>query len=102
MGLATAVYARPRRRVRRTSRQALVPHGSGRRTGTLHVVAGAAPLNNDEGFSVALPLEMSLPHVTAIGDVLAGSTKRVASAVCENAAAVAQIHPVLGNARLNA
>jgi thioredoxin reductase (NADPH) len=40
----------------------------------------------------ALPLETSLPGVFAIGDVRAGSTKRVAAAVGEGAEAVAQVH----------
>nr|WP_294508734.1 FAD-dependent oxidoreductase [uncultured Rhodopila sp.] len=39
-----------------------------------------------------LPLETSKPGVFAIGDVRAGSTKRVAAAVGEGAAVVAQIH----------
>ena len=43
----------------------------------------------------ALPLETSAPGVFAIGDVRAGSTKRVAAAVGEGAAVVAQIHSVL-------
>jgi thioredoxin reductase (NADPH) len=43
-----------------------------------------------------LPLETSRPRVFAIGDVRAGSTKRVAAAVGEGAAVVAQIHSVLG------
>ena len=42
-----------------------------------------------------LPLETSQPGVFAIGDVRAGSTKRVAAAVGEGAAVVAQIHGVL-------
>ena len=42
-----------------------------------------------------LPLETSLPGVFAIGDVRAGSTKRVAAAVGEGAAVVAQIHSAL-------
>ena len=42
-----------------------------------------------------LPLETSAPGVFAIGDVRAGSTKRVAAAVGEGAAVVAQIHSVL-------
>jgi thioredoxin reductase (NADPH) len=42
-----------------------------------------------------LPLETSRPSVFAIGDVRAGSTKRVASAVGEGAAVVAQIHSVI-------
>jgi thioredoxin reductase (NADPH) len=43
-----------------------------------------------------LHLQTSLPRVFAIGDVRSGSTKRVASAVGEGAAVVAQIHSVLG------
>jgi thioredoxin reductase (NADPH) len=43
----------------------------------------------------ALPLETSQPGVFAIGDVRAGSTKRVAAAVGEGAAVVSQIHGVL-------
>jgi thioredoxin reductase (NADPH) len=46
----------------------------------------------------SLPLETSHPGVFAIGDVRAGSTKRVAAAVGEGAAVVAQIHRVLAAA----
>ncbi len=46
-----------------------------------------------------LPLETSFPGVFAIGDVRAGSTKRVAAAVGEGAAVVAQIHTVLAHPR---
>jgi thioredoxin reductase (NADPH) len=42
-----------------------------------------------------LPLETSLPGVFAVGDVRCGSTKRVASAVGEGAAAIALIHQYL-------
>ena len=42
-----------------------------------------------------LPLETCRPGIFAIGDVRAGSTKRVAAAVGEGAAVVAQIHTVL-------
>jgi thioredoxin reductase (NADPH) len=56
------------------------------------VITGARDGNN----APRLPLETSLPGVFAIGDVRAGSTKRVAAAVGEGAAAVAQIHSVLG------
>ena len=42
-----------------------------------------------------LPLETSVPGVFAIGDVRAGSTKRVAAAVGEGAAVVSQIHTML-------
>jgi thioredoxin reductase (NADPH) len=44
---------------------------------------------------LVLPLETSRPGVFAIGDVRAGSTKRVAAAVGEGAAVVAQIHSVI-------
>jgi len=40
-------------------------------------------------------LQASLPGVFATGDIRSGSTKRVASAVGEGAAVVAQIHSVL-------
>src|SRR6516164_10281182 len=48
------------------------------------------------GPRLALSLETDRPGVFAIGDVRAGSTKRVAAAVGEGAAVVAQIHNVLG------
>jgi thioredoxin reductase (NADPH) len=44
---------------------------------------------------LVLPFETSRPGVFAIGDVRAGSTKRVAAAVGEGAAVIAQIHSVL-------
>ena len=54
---------------------------------------------DDKGFIVtggsSLPLQTSLPGVFAIGDVRAGSTKRVAAAVGEGAAVVSQIHTLL-------
>lgn len=46
-----------------------------------------------------LPLETSLPRVFAIGDVRAGSTKRVAAGVGEGAAVVAQIHQAIAHFR---
>ena len=60
---------------------------------------------DEKGFVITgkstLPLETSQPGVFAIGDVRAGSTKRVAAAVGEGAAVVAQIHTLLaaGSAR---
>ncbi|MGO4407767.1 FAD-dependent oxidoreductase [Bosea sp. RAF48] len=51
------------------------------------------------GGEEALPLETSVPGVFAIGDVRAGSTKRVAAAVGDGAAVVAQIHGYLGALR---
>lgn len=54
---------------------------------------------DDKGFVItgqgARSLETSLPGVFAIGDVRGGSTKRVAAAVGEGAAVVAQIHALL-------
>jgi thioredoxin reductase (NADPH) len=47
------------------------------------------------GVHALLPLETSHPGVFAVGDIRAGSTKRVAAAVGEGAAVVAQIHRVL-------
>jgi thioredoxin reductase (NADPH) len=47
----------------------------------------------------AAPLQTSVEGVFAIGDVRSGSTKRVASAVGEGAAVVAQIHRFLAGAR---
>ena len=44
-------------------------------------------------------LETSVPGVFAIGDVRAGSVKRVGGAIGEGAAAVAQIHAFLERAR---
>ena len=55
----------------------------------------ACPDGRSECGRPALPLETSFPAVFAIGDVRAGSTKRVAAAVGEGAAVVAQIHTVL-------
>lgn len=46
-----------------------------------------------------LPLETTVPGVFAIGDVRAGSTKRVASAVGEGARTVAAIHSILSQKR---
>ncbi len=60
------------------------------------IITGAT-VSNAAGVSsrAALPLETSHPRVFAIGDVRAGSTKRVAAAVGEGAAVIAQIHSVL-------
>jgi thioredoxin reductase (NADPH) len=54
---------------------------------------------DDKGFILtgkgALPLETNQAGVFAIGDVRAGSTKRVAAAVGEGAAVVAQLHAMI-------
>lgn len=55
------------------------------------VLTGAA-VPNPTGRS---PLEASVPRVFAIGDVRAGSVKRVGGAIGEGAAVVAQIHAAL-------
>jgi thioredoxin reductase (NADPH) len=61
------------------------------------VVTGAIPLDAHSDGSARLPLETSVPRVFAIGDVRSGSTKRVAAAVGEGAAVVAQIHMALSS-----
>jgi thioredoxin reductase (NADPH) len=55
-------------------------------------VLTGADASPSAGAAVRAPLETSVSGVFAIGDVRAGSTKRVAAAVGEGAAAVAQIH----------
>ena len=57
---------------------------------------------DDRGFvttaqDLTLPLQTSVPGVFAIGDVRAGSVKRVGGAIGEGAAVVAQIHGFLAD-----
>jgi thioredoxin reductase (NADPH) len=59
------------------------------------VVTGGETGGNPMNGRAILPLETSHPGVFAIGDIRAGSVKRVAAAVGEGAAVVAQIHSVL-------
>ena len=59
-----------------------------------YILTGVSPA--DPQAPALLPLQTSLSRVFAIGDVRSGSTKRVASAVGEGAAVVAQIHSMLG------
>jgi thioredoxin reductase (NADPH) len=59
------------------------------------VLTGADVGAEDGTRSLRLPLHTSIPGVFAIGDVRSGSTKRVAAAVGEGAAVVAQIHQYL-------
>jgi len=66
--------------------------------GKRFVVTGVPFAAGDIG-RAPLPLETSVPGVFAIGDVRASSTKRVAAAVGEGAAVVAQIHSVLAHAQ---
>lgn len=61
---------------------------------------GCAVATDDKGFVTtghdpAIPLQTSVPGVFAIGDVRAGSVKRVGAAIGEGAAVVAQIHAFL-------
>jgi thioredoxin reductase (NADPH) len=63
-----------------------------------YILTGLGPA----GAQAPLPLQTSLSRVFAIGDVRSGSTKRVASAVGEGAAVVAQIHSILGAATTTA
>ena len=61
------------------------------------VLTGGArnPCGDSAAARSVSPLETSRPGIFAIGDVRAGSTKRVAAAVGEGATAVAEIHAVL-------
>jgi len=59
---------------------------------------------DDKGFvttgeDASLPLQTSVPGVFAIGDVRAGSVKRVGGAIGEGAAVVSQIHAYLARRR---
>ncbi|WP_269501326.1 FAD-dependent oxidoreductase [Burkholderia sp. IMCC1007] len=58
-------------------------------------VLTGADLAEDGTRPLLLPLQTSVAGVFAIGDVRSGSTKRVAAAVGEGAAVVAQIHQFL-------
>jgi len=51
----------------------------------------------ETGATPAWPLQTNRPGIFAIGDVRAGSTKRVAAAVGEGAAVVSQIHQYLAS-----
>jgi len=59
------------------------------------ITGGKCPQGAAKDSRPILPLETSRARVFAIGDVRAGSTKRVAAAVGEGAAVVAQIHSLL-------
>jgi thioredoxin reductase (NADPH) len=64
------------------------------------VTTGAGGAGQQIDSRAILPLETSHPCIFAIGDIRAGSTKRVAAAVGEGAAVVAQIHRVLADSLL--
>jgi thioredoxin reductase (NADPH) len=65
------------------------------------VLTGAGIGATPDGFEPA-PLETSIPGLFAVGDVRAGSVKRVGGAIGEGAAAVAQIHRHLADATTTA
>jgi thioredoxin reductase (NADPH) len=65
-----------------------------------YVITGAD--HTDSSAPRRYPLQTSLARVFAVGDARAGSTKRVAAAVGEGAAAVAQIHAFIGAASATA
>ena len=73
------------------------------RDGRGFVVTGAGVVGDAKGGCPSWPLdrpphalESSLPGVFAVGDVRAGSVKRVASAVGEGSVCVSDLHAVLG------
>ncbi|MEP7242495.1 MAG: FAD-dependent oxidoreductase [Gammaproteobacteria bacterium] len=67
-------------------------------TGIEIAVADRQPEGHSQFTRAPLALETNIPGVFAIGDVRAGSVKRVASAVGEGAAVVAQLHNYLSQA----
>jgi thioredoxin reductase (NADPH) len=67
------------------------------RTGGALVGTSAWPLERPP-----LPLETSMPGVFAVGDVRAGSTNRVASAVGEGSIAVREVHELFATERAHA
>ena len=83
----TLLYGEHRGRIR--LRELIAAQGQGLSADDVLVTTGSDP---------HLPLQTALPGVFAIGDVRAGSTKRVAAAGGEGAAVVAQIHSFLAQA----
>ncbi len=67
----------------------------GRGRGRFHLHRAARQRRPALAHGAPLALETSVPGVFAIGDVRAGSTKRVAAAVGEGAQVVAAVHQVL-------
>jgi thioredoxin reductase (NADPH) len=60
-----------------------------------YVLTGVDVAQDDDPDYPRLPFETSMPGVFALGDVRAGSVKRIAAAVGEGSAAVAQVHRYL-------
>lgn len=63
---------------------------------------GFVRTGSDDHRSRPLPLESNVPGVFAVGDVRAGSVKRVGAAIGEGAAVVAQLHTVLAETAMAA
>ena len=99
-GLTAAIFRNHRDggTLRRAIRHLFLFIGADPNAGWLH----GCVETDEKGFIVtgkaALTLQTSRPRVFAIGDVRAGSTKRVAAAVGEGAAVVAQVHVALADA----
>lgn len=101
-GVLEAIRCRSRRgeEVRRAIRHLFLFIGADPNTDWL---SGSGVTLDDKGFvrtgaNILRPLETSLPGVFAIGDVRAGSVKRVAAAVGEGAQVVAALHGFLAEA----
>ena len=102
-GVLEAIRCRSRRsgeEIRRAIRHLFLFIGADPNTDWL---SGSAVRLDDKGFvrtgtNILRPLETSLPGVFAIGDVRAGSVKRVAAAVGEGAQVVAALHTFLAQA----
>ena len=102
-GVLEAIRCRSRRsgeEVRRAIRHLFLFIGAEPNTDWL---SGSGVTLDDKGFvrtgaNILRPLETSLPGVFAIGDVRAGSVKRVAAAVGEGAQVVAALHGFLAEA----
>jgi len=60
-----------------------------------YVLTGADGPEDGQAEHPRLPFETTMPGVFALGDVRAGSVKRIAAAVGEGSAAVAQVHRYL-------
>src|SRR5271156_186562 len=101
-GVLEAIRCRSRRsgeEIRRAIRHLFLFIGAEPNTDWL---SGSGVTLDDKGFvrtgaNILRPLETSLPGVFAIGDVRAGSVKRVAAAVGEGAQAGAAVHAHLVN-----
>ena len=102
-GVLEAIRCRSRRsgeEIRRAIRHLFLFIGADPNTDWL---SGSAVRLDDKGFvctgtKILRPLETSLPGAFAIGDVRAGSVKRVAAAVGEGAQVVAALHTFLAQA----